>query len=367
MVLILKIALRLVKDATKTSSNIIISDSTGGGKDHLCSRICHVMLDNEKSLFHETMISEKVLNYWEPAGEGSSWNGRVMYLEDPLENTLSSQAFRVRASGNNKQTNLDTERNVIRIEIKGKPVLIITSMKHSIDIEGCRRWDAVRVDTGEELTRTIMDYEYKKAAGLTTAIFNDTLRNGLRNLPRVHVIIPFAQDFNNYMPVELIMRSQNHKFLDYIKASAALHQFQRERDENNRVIATWDDYDYAIRVFNILQNRRGEALNRQEESLINYLKDKPEPVKLDTIVTNVKHISKKWLLDKKDNLIERGLLEAYMLYDIDARREVEHLALSKDVPLESTIPVLKKSKYMDGVIKKINEQRKKYNLKPLNF
>lgn len=63
MVIINKIALRLVTNAHATSSNILVSDKSGGGKDNLVKSVCRVMLKEDRNYFQRTSLSEKVLNY----------------------------------------------------------------------------------------------------------------------------------------------------------------------------------------------------------------------------------------------------------------------------------------------------------------
>ena len=59
--------------------------------------------------------------------------------------------------------------------------------------------------------------------------------------------IPFAESLVNYFPSEhLIMRTHFERLLDFIKASTALYQFQRERDSDGYIRAESQDYDNAI-------------------------------------------------------------------------------------------------------------------------
>ena len=310
MALILKISLRLVKNATPTSSNLLVSDISGGGKDHLVKRVCDVMLDEEKTYFHRTDISEKVLNYWELRDKDKnvlSWNGKVLWLEDAGESLIKSQAFKVRASGGNAITVLK-DQVPITVIIEGKPVFIITSMKTSIDVEGTRRWDVVRIDTGKTLTKAILKHSFKRAAGLLEYKPDKELRQGLRYLKPFEVSIPFAPQLENQLVLKMAMRTQVLKLLDYIKASAVLHQYGRKRDKNKRLIATYEDYEYARFLFTQLQNMRGEALNRQEERFLNYLESQNVPVKVRTIIDEMSGVTRHWIDNHKDDLIETILL-----------------------------------------------------------
>lgn len=339
-ILTLKICLRLVQDVTATSSNIFVSDESGGGKDWLVKNICKVMLDDNKTCYHRTDLSKKVLNYWElfewvqtgkkgkngkPQKEKKiiSWDGKVLYLEDPGEDVIKSQGFKVRASGDNKVTVLK-DQEVIDIRIVGKPVFIITSMKTSIDVEGTRRWDCIRIDTSKALTKEIMKYNLDKAAGKVTYTPDEYFRDYLKNLQRVEVVIPFASQLLNSFGKNIAMRTQVWKLIDYIKASVALHQYSRQQDANDRYVATEDDYEFARFVFTELRNMEGQALNKKEQDLMDYLTELGDLIKPADIVSNLQGYTKTWLQSHKEDLVERKLVSIEQKFDPDANREIEH-------------------------------------------
>jgi len=362
----LKIALRLVTNATETSSNLIVSDKTGGGKDHLVKNIAEVMLEKEQTCFHCSAISEKVLNYWHPNGEQSSWDGRVLYIEDPDEEVLKMQAFKVRASGSNELITLNKDRKYERIIIRGKPVMIVTSMNHNIDTELQRRWSAVRVDTSETLTKQITQFQFKRAAGLIPYNPNENLRNGLKNLNRVEVVIPFAEDLIEFMPSTMVMRSQNLKLLDYIKASAALHQYQRKQNKQEQIIAEWEDYAYAIFAFNLFKDGIGAATDVKEQALLDYLLNIEGGISKGELAEHVDGISTSWVYRRLDTLKERGLVAVYKEFSPAANKICDHVKIGKlfhDEELEEKKGLKKKAPFFKTQLPKlINERRKKNNL-----
>jgi len=290
------------------------------------------MLDEEKTYFHRTDISEKVLNYWELKDKDKnilSWNGKVLWLEDAGENLIKSQAFKVRASGGNAITVLKDQVPTTVI-IDGKPVFIITSMKTSIDIEGTRRWDVVRIDTSKQLTKIILKHSFKNATGQIIYNPDKELRQGLRYLRPYEVTIPFAPQLENQLVLKMAMRTQILKLLDYIKASAVLHQYARKRTKDKKLIAIYEDYEYARFLFTHLQNMRGEALNRQEEIFLNYLEEQSTPVKIRTIIDEMSGVTRHWIDNHKDDLIERELVNIVFKFDADSNREIAHLEASKE-------------------------------------
>lgn len=369
LVLINRIAMRCVKNYTLTSGNIIVSDDTGLGKDNVTEKICNVMLTKKKTLYSATCISDKVLNYWHPGYEGVSWDGRVMYLQDPEEDTLKGQAFKVRASGVNENVTLDTERKMQHIEIVGKPILIITSMSASINEELMRRWDSVHLDPSPELTKAIAEYICRKAMGKIKKEVNNTLRNAIKNLPRVSVHIPFAMEIIKLVPIKnAAMRTQISKLIDIVKASAALHQFQREKNERGFIMANREDLAYAIFITNYCASiLNGQVLTRRQERLIKYVAEKKEPVPFKDIIADNPGMSESWIYRQEHDLVERRLLQMKRIYDTAAGRDVKCFQLDLTFNIHIKIPKDLPGYFFKQLEKDINSARKEVKLKGLRL
>jgi hypothetical protein len=368
LALINRIAMRCVINITKTSGNIIVLDETGLGKDNVTEKLCRIMLIKNKTLYSASAISDKVLNYWHPGMKDSSWDGRVMYLQDPEEDTLKGQAFRVRASGDNENVTLDTERNVRYIQIVGKPILIVTSMKTGLDIELIRRWDSVHLDPSKELTRAIIKYQLRSAAGKEEIVVNSVLREALRNLPRVKVIIPFSEELESIIYTDnTIMRTQTLKFLDIIKSSAALHQFQRKLNDEGAVLASKEDLAYALFVVKHCAIFEGQVLNRQQETLISYLEEKKVSISFKQIIADNPGMSEAWVYRQEKDLVERRLLQMTKEYDTASGRDVKCFKIDTYYDLSIKIPDALPGYFFNQLEKDINESRKKRGLKSINL
>jgi len=373
-VLTLKIMLRLVKNANPTSSNVLVSDQTGGGKDFLTKNVCKVLLEEDLSFFHRTTISPKTLNYWQPRIDKKevSWNGKVLYLEDPEEDAIKSQAFKVMASGGTKMTVIKDQK-VLDRKIDGKPVIIVTSMKTQIDVEGQRRWDAIRIDTSQQLSKNVVNASLMNAMGLTTSDPSDKkFRELLRSLRSYEVIIPWATELSStFTNPRMVERTQVNKLLDYIKASAVLHQDNRQIDSYGRLLAEKEDYELARFAYIQLRNKEGNALNKAEETLLDYLREKGEPVKLTQITTELVAVSKTWLYEHKEDMVEKGVISTITKFDSGVNREVEHLEAVYSKKQTKDLPSGKKLLGIDGYIssgkfyEEINSKRKQKGLLPI--
>jgi hypothetical protein len=374
IVLALKISLRLVKNASATSSNLLVSDDTGGGKDFLTMGMCKTMLIKEKTFFHRTAISPKVFNYWQPIDletkEEITWNGKILYLEDPEEELVKSQAFKVMASGGTAIT-VVKDQEVFQKQIDGKPIIILTSMKTSIDIEGERRWDCLRLDLSPQLTEKVKERVALRAAGLIDYNPDEGFRDLLRSLMRVEVVIPFAREIVKGLSNHSNIRTQILKLLDYTMASAALHQYGRKKDSKKRIIAEPIDFEYARMAFLKLRDDEALAVNKKEQELVDYLRRKKVHVKIGDILNDLEGYTKDWIYRHKEDLIERKIVAIIMDYDPDANRDVEHFKYAGGNRTKSVIPSAKELFGADDYVcsgelyKDINEDRKKEDLLPI--
>ena len=279
LTLINKISLRLVKGHKPTSSNMVVSDVSGAGKDAITGAVTKLMVPEDK-LMHRTRFSDKALEYMMVGkDENETLDEMVFYLEDPEEDMIKSQAFRVLASGQNEAT-VVKDQTILNLKVKGKPVIIVTSMNTSIDLEGERRWDAVSTDTSKTLTKLVMKEKLRISKEGINHVEKPPLAQAIQTLKSYEVLIPYADQLYPFFETipSLIMRTQIDKLLDYIKSSAVLHQHQREKDNKGRIIADGFDYEYAKYVFLALGDAEGGMLNPTEKKLVEILKEHGEPI-----------------------------------------------------------------------------------------
>jgi hypothetical protein len=131
------------------------------------------------------------------------------------------------------------------IEISGKPVMIITSANASPSPELIRRFAIVNLDESQEQTEAIMRRQAESEAKGSRIEYDKNIVKALESLERIKVRIPYADRLLDFFPKKsIIMRTHFPRFLDYIKSSTALYQYQRERDDGS-YLANWQDYDNA--------------------------------------------------------------------------------------------------------------------------
>jgi hypothetical protein len=312
-----KICLRLVSNANDTSSNAMITEESGSGKDWITKQVCSVLVPSDM-YHHVTDISEKLLNYWvKPSKDHKTFDGHVLHLEDPNPERLSQQAFKVRASGNN-EIRFVQKGKAVHKQIIGKPVIFVTTLSGAIDKEGMRRWDILSPDKSSKVTELLIKMRMESECDKNLMQSDSRLRAGLRALKRVSVIIPYAPVLIKSIPNRLIMRTQMDKLLDYIRSSAALHQYQRKKDEDGNIIANIDDYAYGRFCFMFLKDYQGTALGKYEKDVVEVLNNVSSGLDIKEIASRVDGLSlsrcysrgeKPGLLD---NMKEKGIVSMHI-------------------------------------------------------
>ena len=342
LVLINKIFLRLTF-CTPTSSNLIVSDETGGGKDYTVKKTCNVIIPNGK-YHHLTDMSPKTFDYWKPTdGWGtneqgkkypiySSWDEHVIHLEDPNKDALDGQSFKVMSSGGTNVVKI-IDNKAKQISVEGKPVIIVTSLNTLVDNEGLRRWDTCRIDTSVEQTKKINKFKLLKASNKVTSEPDTVLRDALhKNLYKKNVIIPKALDLFELIPDNIITRTQTDKLLDYVRSSAILHQYQREHDGATTVISNEFDIAYGWYVFTTLNSSQSIPLNKDEEELVNVLKNQHGPITINELSDEISH-TRQWIYHNKEKFVNKGLIKTVFLKkEVGiSERDVEHVLIGKNV------------------------------------
>jgi hypothetical protein len=261
-VLITCISGRLVIESDPLSYNVAATSCSGSGKDKVIKDV--VPLVPEKFLIRAKSLTPKVFRYFHTAYRvvGSSkkwkgdlnfsWDGKVFYCEDISDGTVNDEVFKVMLSSDAPFAYAVERQKTIQIRVTGKPVVLVTTASANLNEENLRRFLPLSLDESEEQTRRVIDHTSKQSLKDEKALQpSPEIIEAMKLLNRVRVHIPFVRKAGRYFPTgHVISRSAYCRFLDLIKASAALHQYQRERNKRDEVIATWFDYDVARDIMN---------------------------------------------------------------------------------------------------------------------
>jgi hypothetical protein len=346
--LLIKIYLRLVKNSDFVSSNLVLSDLSGSGKDFLVKNVCRFLLP-ESCFKSYSRVTDKALNYYD-----IDWDGKVLHLEDIDIDFLNGSVIKTMSSGGSSVLSTVVSKNsAVEVDINGKPVMLATSYSAVVDEEGVRRWDYLRLDTTVGQSKAIV-------VSLIKPVVDRRLQKVLHGLKRFAVVIPFENKIVGILPSSMNMRTEKVKFLDYVRSSTVLFQKYRKIDKSGRLIATLFDYDFACFVFYCFNSSGFSSLSRSQEELFNLVKSSHENrVSVRYLIAN-SSLSRKTVYKHIDLLKLFGLVSVSDEYDDSARKEIMFVSV-KDAFLLPYLSELGKSDF-DVLLKAIDDFRVKNNL-----
>lgn len=235
-----------VENASIASYNLCINSNSGAGKDYVCKNVLKIF--PKENVETRSRISPAAFTYWHNSKweQNFTWDGKILLLLDVSNNILNSEVFKLMSSDGTHST-VVIEQRAVDIEIKGKPVMFITTASGTPANEMLRRFPFLELDETTNQTKAIKQAQAKAATEGKPIEYDPKITTALSKLQRVKVKIPFAKDLVEFFPSEhLIMRTHFGRLLDLIKASAALYQYQREKDQDGFILAKPQDYDNAI-------------------------------------------------------------------------------------------------------------------------
>jgi len=157
------------------------------------------------------------------------------------------------------------ELQPIEIEKDTRGLVIFTTTTNPIieDAETANRGFLINLETTPELIREIL----LKKRFLKKPDFK-VLKLVYKLIEPLEVEIPFEEFIAGALPVERnrILRDYD-KIIGLIKASALLHQYQREKTPDGKIIATIEDYKIVYELQDIIMPAISELTKRQEDFL----------------------------------------------------------------------------------------------------
>ena len=310
--------MRNVSNLGKATDNLMLNAPTGVGKDHICEAVFEILPPEEKEELIRT--TPKVLAYTrnKAIDDKATWKKVTLRLEDVTNEVLNDDCFKVVSSANSNKSNFakSVQRGeIIETEMEGKPSIIITIATANPKEELLRRYPICNLDEGINQTREILKRQAEFAKCGKTIDYNEKFTDALRCLERIKVKIPYADTLTKiFCPENVIVRTHFPRFLDYIKSSCSLHQFQREKDREGFFLATKQDYDVArMMLIKTTSNILMIPLTQLLQKIMNFFeKDNIRNKSLDDLeeYKEIKalNIDPEWLRKKLNWLVSKGFL-----------------------------------------------------------
>lgn len=229
----------------------LIQGSSGSGKTRLLKQVTACMPPEQVTKL--TRLSDKVLyNYPE-----HYFVNRLLCLED-IDGLSEEAEFALRELQSNGELNSATSIKLDNGQITSGqktvrgPIASLACTTHGeIYEDNMSRMFLIAVDESAEQTERIIAYQNSVAAGVVHKGVEVKAKQFLQNLVRIlqpcEVINPYAQSVR--LPTEAHkVRRLNDLFQSFIKLVTILHQYQRERDAQRRLITQVEDVEMAVAV-----------------------------------------------------------------------------------------------------------------------
>jgi DNA primase/DNA-binding MarR family transcriptional regulator len=292
----------------------LIQGSSGSGKTHLLSKIAALM-PPERVVKFTRVTENSFYNYDE-----FFFRNKLICLED-IDGLKEEALFAWRELISNNQLSSSTSqkdengniRSAQRI-VRGPMASICATTHGAIYEDNMSRLFIIAVDESGEQTLHIMEYQSKVSAGLIKKDeekeAREFLQNCIRMLKPLEVINPYA-DKIKLPPQAHKIRRLHELFLSFVKQITLIHQYQRKRDQQGRVITAPEDLKIAVEImFDSIFLKVDEldgSLRQFFEQLKEYILQKENPQNYEFTQREVRqalNLSKTSLFRHLNSLIE---------------------------------------------------------------
>lgn len=310
----------LCLNSQKTSSNLIVNSKSGTGKDYVTTQVLSIIPGSEEKWFKRTRISKTAFTYWhnsqfEPEW---SWNGKIFYGEDMSSNVLNCEVFKVMSSGGSYST-IVKDQKALNIKINGKPSIIITAANAILLDELERRFAVIHLNESKEQDDLIIQHQTLQASIGKKLEYDELIKNSLTYLKPAKVIISYADlimPVFQRMQANIIIRTNYNRFIDLIKYSAIIHQYQRSRTEDEIIYAEPEDYDKAVEWFDYMfKNQHLLPLTHDQQRLIETIKELGPQATVKDIISQATFAGRTWIYTNLNILTEKGFLNKERIID----------------------------------------------------
>lgn len=275
-----------VKNLSSTF-NVFVNGESSAGKSWVVKNVLKIFPEEIFSKeTYRTKISPNAFTYWHNSNVEPdwTWNGKILYLEDVGNNILNCDVFKVMISEGSTATIVGRKKGqgyelpaTFDIEITGKPITFITTAMGTPIEEIKNRFLMIDLDESEEQTQRIMEMQTALAISGEKKSYSNEVKDALCLLKRVDVLLPeWANHIKNFIKRKDVLRWRREfpRFLEIIKCSAALHQFQRTKDDKGRIIADEKDYEIARQIIGKINASSGvEGLTHREKRACEIIKE----------------------------------------------------------------------------------------------
>jgi DNA primase len=248
--------------------------------------------------------------------------GAVLYLQEVADSEDASYTIRVMQSDGRLEYEATEKmpdggmKNVV-YQTEGPTVIVQTTTNNHLHPENETRVFPIYIDESEVQTSRIVGSILKEAAGKGTRLVEQervrqTWQDAIRLLEPAKVIIPYADRLE--IPSSPIrIRRDARRLIDVIRVIAWLHQHQRNRDGEGRILAAEEDFHEALSLVSESLRRAWQTLTPAEEKVLEVIMKLPEIQRtrngFKRRELNVKEVSDRRVKEILKSLTDTGYLD----------------------------------------------------------
>jgi DNA primase len=239
----------LLSHKMKRTLHAVVQGTSGSGKSHLITKIGDVMHDQNKIKRFTRVTDKSFYNY----GEYDLKNtGIILEDYDGLSEEAEMAWRELQSSG--KLSSSVSQKNEHTGEILtgekyvfGPIASLVATTKFRIYEDNESRVFVIAIDESEAQTERVLEYMAKKASKEITNEQEEKIQQEIQNM--VFLLKPF-QVQNPYrleLPKTVKHRRRLTQMLhDFIEQVTILHQYQRQKSNENTLITTAEDLEIAV-------------------------------------------------------------------------------------------------------------------------
>ena len=226
----------------------VVKGPSSTGKSFVTERV--LSLFPASAFYRLSGMSERALAYGKEPLEH-----RTLVIEEAAGLTSGAGAYLLRSlisEGRLRYETVDHDNDGRLksrvIERPGPTGLLVTTTALNLEPELETRLFSIPITDNAEQTRSVMQAMAAQAVGTGKGASLDVrrwheLQNWLGKIDEFRVVIPYARTLAKAIPpVAVRLRRDFGALLGLIKTHAILHQYQRDRDAEGRIMATVEDY-----------------------------------------------------------------------------------------------------------------------------
>ncbi len=229
----------------------LIQGTSGSGKSHLINTIGQCFPPED--VMSMTRVTSKSFYYY---AHGELVDKLLLIQDFDGLDEEAQYAFReLQSAGSVSSSTTFKDRtgniNSMVKTVKSHFASLLATTRAEIYYDNLSRSVAIGVNESDEQTTRIIDHQNKTLAGINDPVeerkAKEFLQNCIRCIKPCEVINPYADKVKLPMEAKMLRRLNNH-YQAFVKQITILHQYQRKRDEKNRLIAEPEDLKIACEI-----------------------------------------------------------------------------------------------------------------------